>query len=549
MKLITPATPKQPQLTRVAAYCRISMETDRTRKSLSTQVSYYNKLIASTPGWVFAGVFADCGISGTHTANRTEFQAMLAKARAGDIDLILTKSISRFARNTVDLLETVRELKSLGVEVRFERENISSISADGELMLTLLASFAQAESEQLSQNVQWRVRKGFEQGKANGFHLYGYTDSADATDVEIIDAEAEVVRRVYRNYLDGISCEETAVQLAAEGVASRQGKPLGAETLRSWLRQESYTGTLTLGRWISSSFGVHSRPNEGEQEMYRVENAIPAIIDQATFGAVQAERERRRQLGALANKAIPTTTFTHMVYCPGCQKYYRSAVDVAYDGTRCRKWVCATRRERGHGCDSKRIPQTSLEQIVCDALGLEEFDDEVFLDRVERIDIPDPDTAVVRLHGGASSTHTIAYPAYRKDFWDDPGYRQRHGDKLRAYWANLTDEERAQVSKQRANNRRRETAQEKEVRVKKCQDAWTPERRARQADIARRVNENVTSEERKRRGRKAHETMQADPSINERKSQKMKEHWADPNYRRSTTAAMKGRCGKKKEGK
>lgn len=142
------------------------METDRTRKSLSTQVSYYNKMIASTPGWVFAGVFADCGISGTHTANRTEFQAMLTKAHAGGIDLILTKSISRFARNTVDLLETVRELKSLGVEVRFEREDISSTSADGELMLTLLASFAQAESEQLSQNVQWRVRKGFEQGKA-----------------------------------------------------------------------------------------------------------------------------------------------------------------------------------------------------------------------------------------------------------------------------------------------------------------------------------------------------------------------------------------------
>ena len=142
---------------------------------------------------------------------------MLALARKGAIDLILTKSISRFARNTVDLLETVRELKDLGVEVRFEKENISSTSADGELMLTLLASFAQAESEQISQNVKWRVWRGFEEGKANGFHLYGYTDSADGTDVQIIEEEAAVVRWIFAQYMKKTSCEKMAAQLIADG--------------------------------------------------------------------------------------------------------------------------------------------------------------------------------------------------------------------------------------------------------------------------------------------------------------------------------------------
>lgn len=154
MEQITPPPTNTSQVVNVAAYARISAETERTPLSLSSQVSYYQQLICGTPGWAFAGVFADSGISGT-TTNRPQFQELLALARAGKIDLILTKSISRFARNTVDLLETVRELKELGVEVRFEKENISSTSADGELMLTLLASFAQAESEQIDQFRIW----------------------------------------------------------------------------------------------------------------------------------------------------------------------------------------------------------------------------------------------------------------------------------------------------------------------------------------------------------------------------------------------------------
>lgn len=537
-----------PRLVRVAAYCRVSMESERTRKSLSTQVSYYNKLIGSTPGWVFAGIYADCGISGRRTENRPEFMRLLEAARTGQVDVILTKSISRFARNTVDLLRIVRELKGLGVEVRFEKENISSFTADGELLLTLLASFAQAESEQISQNVSWRVQRGFQQGKANGFHLYGYTDSKDASDVEIIEHEAEVVRLVYANYLAGISCEETARQLHTRGVVNRKGEAFGPEVLRSWLKMETFTGTLTLGRWINPGFGQHSRLNKGEADMYQVEDAIPAIIPKETFQAVQDELARRRTLGARANKAIPTSTFTHMIYCPACAKYYRTRVVKAYNGTKRRKWVCATNRENGHGCDSKRIPQESLENIICQALDLEVFDEEVFLARIERIDILDANTAVVIHKNGDTSTHQITYPNYRKDYWDTPGARERQGRKQRAYWGRLSSEEYEAECAKRAAYRQAEAIEKQKARAQKIKDSWTPERRARQSQIAKRTNAKLGAEGRKERARKANETIRNNPQVAERKRQAMLQHWQDPAYREKTIAAMKAGQAKKKEG-
>ena len=177
MRKITKLEQSVPEITakkKVAAYARISMESERMNHSLSAQISYYNGLIQKTPEWEFAGVYADDGISGTGIAKRSEFQRMVADCEAGKIDIVLTKSIQRFARNTVDLLETVRHLKDIGVEVRFEKENISSMSGDGELMLSILASFAQEESRSISENVKWGTRKRFEQGIPNGqFQIYG----------------------------------------------------------------------------------------------------------------------------------------------------------------------------------------------------------------------------------------------------------------------------------------------------------------------------------------------------------------------------------------
>ena len=201
---IEPTAPVVKQKKRVAAYARVSMDTERLQHSLSAQVSYYNDKIQKNPEWLFAGVYADNGISGTGTAKREEFNRLLADCEAGKIDLVLTKSISRFARNTVDLLETVRHLKEIGVEVWFERENIRSFDGDGELLLSILASFAQEESRSISENCKWGIRKRFEKGIPNGhFRIYGYRWEGD--ELLIVPEEAAVVRRIFQNFLDGKS--------------------------------------------------------------------------------------------------------------------------------------------------------------------------------------------------------------------------------------------------------------------------------------------------------------------------------------------------------
>ena len=209
--------PNLKQRKKVAAYARVSMESERMHHSLSAQVSYYSSLIQKNPDWEYAGVYADYGISGTGMKKRQEFLRMLEDAEAGKIDIILTKSIQRFARNTVDLLRTVRHLKELGVEVWFEKENIHTMSGDGELMMTILASFAQEESRSISENVRWRVKKRFEQGNPNGrFRVYGYRWEGDT--LVIVPKEAAVVRRIFQNFLDGKSRLETEREFAAEGI-------------------------------------------------------------------------------------------------------------------------------------------------------------------------------------------------------------------------------------------------------------------------------------------------------------------------------------------
>ncbi len=198
MRTITKIEPTIPAIKarkKVAAYARVSVESERLNHSLSAQISYYNNLIQKNPNWQFAGVYADSGISGTSTNKREEFKRMIADCEKGKIDIILTKSIQRFARNTVDLLKTVRHLKNLGIEVRFEKENISSLSGDGELMLSILASFAQEESRSISENVKWATRKRFAQGLNNGkFNIYGYRWEDEQ--LVIVPEEAVIVKRI-----------------------------------------------------------------------------------------------------------------------------------------------------------------------------------------------------------------------------------------------------------------------------------------------------------------------------------------------------------------
>ena len=223
INIIEPKVPQMPSRKMVAAYARVSMESERLQHSLSAQVSYYSSLIQQNPAWEYAGVYADDGITGTKTNDRTEFNRMIADCEAGKIDIILTKSISRFARNTVDLLNAVRHLKDLGISVQFEKEHIDSLSEDGELMLTLLASFAQEEVRSLSDNVKWGTRKRFEKGIPNGrFQIYGYRWDGDHLVVE--PEEAKIVKLIYDNFLNGLSAESTEKQLEEMGVKSYKGQ-------------------------------------------------------------------------------------------------------------------------------------------------------------------------------------------------------------------------------------------------------------------------------------------------------------------------------------
>lgn len=235
--------PKAPALKprkKVAAYARVSMETERLKHSFSAQISYYSALIQKNPEWLYAGVYADNAISGTDTEKRGEFNRLIADCDAGRVDIVLVKSISRFARNTVDLLETVRHLKDIGVDVWFEDEGIHSMDGDGELMLTILASFAQEESRSISDNCKWGIRKRYERGETRGFKIYGYRTKKG--NLVVKEDEAAIVRRIFRMFLDGDSCYIIGQKLAAEGVKSYGGKAFCGEVISGMIRQEKYMG-------------------------------------------------------------------------------------------------------------------------------------------------------------------------------------------------------------------------------------------------------------------------------------------------------------------
>lgn len=331
--------PALPTRKKVAAYARVSMESERLQHSLSAQVSYYSELIQSNPEWEYAGVYADDGITGTKT-NREEFQRLLADCEAGKIDIILTKSISRFARNTVDLLETVCHLKELGIEVRFEKERINSLSGDGEVMLTLLASFAQEEIISLSNNVKWGTRKRMEQGIPNGhFRVYGYRWEGDQ--LVIVPEEAAIVRRIFQNFLDGKSRLETEREFAAEGITTRDGCRWVDSNIKVVLTNVTYTGNLLLQKeYVEDPLTKKRKKNRGELPQFYVEDTHEAIIDKETFDYVQAEMARRKELGAFANKSLNITCFTSKLKCSRCgcsyvrnQRANRTKHTSTYDDT------------------------------------------------------------------------------------------------------------------------------------------------------------------------------------------------------------------------
>lgn len=385
---IEPTVPAIKQLKKVAAYARVSMQSERMMHSLSAQISYYSKLIQKNPDWEYAGVYADDFISGTNTVKRDEFKRMLADCEEGKIDIILTKSISRFARNTVDLLETVRHLKAKGIEVRFEKENINSMSGDGELMLSILASFAQEESRSISENIRWATKKRFEKGIPNGkFKIFGYRWEDDK--LVPVPEEAEIVKRIYQNFLDGKSRLETEKEFAAEGITTANGCRWVDSNIKVVLTNITYTGNLLLQKeFIEDPITKRRKKNRGEMPQYFVENTHEPIIDMETFRYVQDEIARRKELGALANKSLNTCCFTGKIKCPHCGVSYMH--NKRTDRGNCLEfWCCGSRKKKGGRCGvGGSINHKNMVKACTEVLGIEEFDEEIFLREVDHIDVP-----------------------------------------------------------------------------------------------------------------------------------------------------------------
>ncbi|MCL1949217.1 MAG: recombinase family protein [Turicibacter sp.] len=453
---ITPTVPSLPTRKRVAAYARVSVEKGRTLHSLSAQVSYYSAFIQKHPEWEYVGVYADSGETGTGK-NRGEFGRLIADCEAGKIDIIITKTISRFARNTVDLLETVRRLREIGVEVRFEEQNINSMSGDGELMMTILASFAQEESRSLSENVKWAIRKGFKEGRPNSFNVYGYRWNGEKFIVH--PEEAEVIRIIYANFLDGLSAEQTAKQLTEMGKKSYTGLPeFPASAVRAILRNDKYTGDLRLQKTYIENHITHKEMvNNGELPIYLVEDAHEAIIDKETFNAVQAEVARRRELGVFANWSITTSALTSKIKCGKCGASFHRKGRKRADGTSNKYWRCATMDKKGNSeCHMKDIPENKMYQAATEVLELDEFDETAFADEISLITVPSDYTLVFHLTDGSEIVKAWENTS-KKDCWTPEARkaagermkkrtyseeeRKRRSERMTAYWAKRRSQE------------------------------------------------------------------------------------------------------------
>ena len=426
--------PVLPERKKVAAYCRVSMETERLHHSLSAQVSRYSELIQSNPQWEFAGIYADEGISGTKAEKRPEFMRLIADCDAGKIDIVLTKSISRFARNTVDLLKTVRHLKDIGVEVRFEKENIRSLSDDGELMLTLLASFAQEESRSISENEKWSVKKRMEQGIPTAKPpILGYKWVGNH--LEIVPEEAAVVKRIFQNFLDGKSRLETERELEAEGIRSVNGNVMRDSQLKHILNNITYTGnTLLQKEFVEDPITKKRRKNKGQLPQYYIENTHEAIIDYDTWKYVQDEMERRRELGALANKSLNTCCFTGKIKCPYCGFSYMHN-HRNKNGHPQEYWNCGSKKKKQKP-DKKcpvggTISQKALEKACCEVLGLSEFNEAVFLEKVDHIEVPEKYTLQFFLKDGTKITRPAPNTGHQ-DCWTAE-YRAETSKKRREH--------------------------------------------------------------------------------------------------------------------
>ncbi len=361
VRIIEPSKADKSKI-KVCAYARVSTDKFKQEESMENQVAYYERTIKSNPEYEFVGVFTDQGITGYHE-NRPGFQSMIAKARNGEIDMIMVKSISRLARNTVTVLKTARELKELGIGIFFEEQNINTLSGDGEMMLAVLSSFAQEESRSMSENNKWSIKKRFERGEPmlNTKRFMGF-DMDYKGNIIINEEEAKIVRMVFELYLSGLGAYTIAKKLNERNVPTVTGAEWHASTVRTMLKNEKYKGDILLQKWYTpETKRNHVVKNRGQVDCFYINENHPAIISIEDWDKVQ----QRMKQGAKSrnidlenvDKYKNSYPLTGMLFCGKCGKRLRR--NHGY-GDKI-KWVCSTYVEKGkQACEGIRIPDEIL---------------------------------------------------------------------------------------------------------------------------------------------------------------------------------------------
>lgn len=372
---------------RVAAYCRVSTDSEEQLTSYTNQMKVYSEMIAANKEWEFAGLYADAGISGTRADKRPQFQKMIDDCHKGKIDMIITKSVSRFARNTVDCLDYVRSLKEIGVGIYFEEQNIDTLKSDSELYLVIYAGFAQSESESISKNITWTRRKNFEDGKVSFMYnrMLGYRKGEDGNP-EIVPEEASIVRRIFDMYLSGKTTDEISEIMQAEQIVIPEKKlTFSKSMIIRMLKNEKYCGDAILQKTVTlDPISKKRKINEGEAPMWLVENSHPAIITREMFNKVQEESARRKAKTPVSEKTAMTASGKYSKYalsevliCGECGSRFKR-VTWNIRGKRRIVWRCISRLDYGkkYCTESITVDEKALHEAIVRALNRFNIEDE-----------------------------------------------------------------------------------------------------------------------------------------------------------------------------
>jgi len=364
---------------KVAAYCRVSTDDEDQLNSYHTQKNYYTELIKKNPKWRFAGIYADEGITGTMVKKRDDFLRMIQDCEKGKIDLILIKSVSRYARNIVDCISYIRKLKALGIGIYFEEQNINSLTEDSEVYIGIYGVLAQSESENISANVKWGISKRMQNGTyACRIHLLGYRRDKTTKEIFIVPEEAEVVKTIFQLYLQGLSLDQIKKHLESEGIKTVNGKSDWDKSgLKAILTNEKYVGDIIYQKtYREDCISKKTRINRGEVDRYLVTDNHPAIIDRETFRLVKKEMAKRSSKRRTSSNAITELgkysgkyALSELMYCDVCGSPYRRKTWTR-KGVKKIYWRCLNHVENGNSAcpQSKGIEEGVLHQAICRGL-------------------------------------------------------------------------------------------------------------------------------------------------------------------------------------